>query len=142
MYSNSQETNSRINFQPEILVNGSDVVNLNEVIENQLSKHKKEKPKHKCPQCELDFTLKCTMTRHIQTVHEGKKSYKCEICGAAFGQNQHLDKHVLSIHEKKKPFKCEICEINFAEKNTLKKHILAVHEKIRAFQFCLSYFMN
>ena len=89
--------------------------------------------KHNCPFCNVQFLQKCSMTRHIFAVHEGKKPHQCEICNASFSQHQNLVKHKSTVHEKKKPFKCEMCQVCFAEKGSLKKHVEGVHEKKKPF---------
>ena len=112
-------------------------------VKKNKSEQKLEKPndqkkltigeKHKCQFCNVQFLQKCSMTRHILAVHEGKKPHQCEICNASFSQHQNLVKHTSTVHEKKKPFKCEMCQLCFAEKGSLKKHVEGVHEKKKPF---------
>ena len=45
------------------------------------------------------------MRKHVDIVHEKKKSFKCELCDYNCGQKGDMKKHVAIVHEKKKPFK-------------------------------------
>ena len=39
------------------------------------------------------------MKRHIESVHEGKKTDKCDVCGATFTQKSHWKKHMANVHK-------------------------------------------
>ena len=81
-----------------------------------------------CHICQAVFKLKSDLTRHIASVHEGKKPFNYSICGGTFPKKQRLINHISSVHEGKKPFKCPICDYKGSEKGNLTKHISSVHE--------------
>ena len=39
-----------------------------------------------------------------------------------------MTKHVSSVHEGKKPFNCDICDFSCSQKSNMKIHIESVHE--------------
>ena len=55
------------------------------------------------------------LTKHIASVHEGKKPLSCAICDYICSQKSTLTLHIESVHEGKKPFKCSICDYNFSK---------------------------
>ena len=44
-----------------------------------------------CNICESSFTQKGQMSRHVASVHEGKKPFKCNICATRFARKTHLN---------------------------------------------------
>ena len=84
---------------------------------------------HKCPFCDVYLAHKCSISRHILAVHEGKKPYICELCGEGFSQSQNLAIHISTVHEKNKSYHCDLCGVSYAEKRSLKKHSLNVHKQ-------------
>ena len=54
--------------------------------------------------CQDRFCTITDLTKHIDNVHDGKKSHKCEICFKSYMFRNHLKKHVEAIHRKKKAF--------------------------------------
>ena len=60
---------------------------------------KKRKLSIKCPICDNNFSEKGSLTRHIGSVHEGKKPFKCSICDYKFKTKWNLSKHIASVHE-------------------------------------------
>ena len=74
--------------------------------------------------CDKGFSQKQDLNRHIESVHEGKKSFKCNICDAGFTHKANLNKHIDAVHKEKKKFKCTICdEVFFSQKQDLNRHI-------------------
>ena len=69
------------------------------------------------------------MTRHIASVHEGKKAFKCQICDKSFSQKGSMNKHMASVHEEIKAFKCDICRYGCSKKVIMDKHMVSVHEE-------------
>ena len=63
-----------------------------------------------------------------KTAPKRKKSYNCTLCELKFSRKSDLKKHVLTDHAGIKPHKCRSCESSFARKFDLKRHIQSVHE--------------
>ena len=80
-----------------------------------------------CEVCEITYTTKGSLDRHIQTVHEGKKPFQCEICKTCFSKTNTLQKHIFTVHEGKKAYKCLICNDSFMFSASLKHHISMYH---------------
>ena len=78
-----------------------------------------------CNECGAAFYWKSNLNRHIESVHEERKSFKCADCGKAFSHKHTLNGHIESVHEGKKPFKCNICDASFTSKMSF---LSAVHE--------------
>ena len=60
-----------------------------------------------------------------------RKYFNCSTCDYNFSHKCAMIRHIESVHERKKPFKCEICDYNCDRKATLRNHIISVHEKIK-----------
>ena len=52
-----------------------------------------------------------------------KKPFKCMICDVSFSQKYTMKKHIAAVHEGNKPYKCDTCDASFAEKLKLTRHI-------------------
>ena len=48
------------------------------------------------------FAQKCYMIQHIVSVHEGNKPFKCEFCEISFSRRPEMRRHVATIHDGKK----------------------------------------
>ena len=84
----------------------------------------------KCELCELEFVQKCTLQRHVKTVHSSKQ-LKCELCELEFSRNDLLQRHVKTIHSSKQ-LKCELCDYVTQRKENLKRHHNSAHSKIKS----------
>jgi uncharacterized Zn-finger protein len=69
------------------------------------------------------------LTKHVSTVHEGKKPFKCDICDYSFSEKGSLNKHIKSVHDGNNRYKCEICEKTFSLMQSMKLHFSRVHEQ-------------
>ena len=58
------------------------------------------------------------------------KPFKCSVCDVKFTNKQNLRKHIDCVHKGIKPFNCKSCDYKAAYKVDLKKHIESVHEGI------------
>ena len=94
----------------------------------------KKERSFKCNVCFANFTKKNNLTRHMTSVHAGKKPFRCDICDYSCSQKGDLNKHVASVHEEKKPFKCDICDYSCFQKGDMKRHIVSVHEGKKPFK--------
>ncbi|XP_062546869.1 zinc finger protein 431-like [Armigeres subalbatus] len=80
--------------------------------------------KFKCDLCEKRFPLRCTLTKHIENVHEGKvaeKNLACPYCSKMFSCKQKLSLHV-DVHENNRRHKCQFCDKAFVQKANCTAH--------------------
>ena len=86
--------------------------------------------KYGCKQCELSFSTKSGLRRHVQTEHL-KQVYKCEVCYIPLRDKEYLKKHMKTLHSEtvRETIKCELCNKNLlTDKIGLEKHIKLVHD--------------
>ena len=92
-----------------------------------------------CSQCNSSFSSNKSMSRHIATIHEGKKPFKCPICNASFTEQLGVNRHVASVHDGKKTFKCSLCEATFTRRPDMIRHTASVHEGKKPFKCPICY---
>lgn len=96
--------------------------------------------------CNVKFTNRSNLRRHIKNVHEKKISFTCEHCNKEYSSKSNLLIHIDMVHEKKKDFCCsfEDCDYIASQKKTLQRHIQCVHHKIKNFKCyeCETKFFN
>ena len=85
--------------------------------------------KYACNQCDKQFTAQHSLTIHIQSIHEGVK-YDCNQCDQQFTIHSHLKRHIRSIHEGVK-YACKQCDQQFKHPEHLKVHIKSIHEGVK-----------
>ena len=86
-----------------------------------------------CNYCLKNFSRNGNLIKHIQAVHENKKSFICNYCGKNFFYNSHLIRHCKTVHPNEKLFGCKYCHQIFQQKKVLKNHIQAVHENLNIY---------
>ena len=86
-----------------------------------------------CDICKHKFHSNRDLTRHINSVHEGKKDVQCGSCGKFFTCSNTLKTHERCVHLKLKLYKCEVCKKSFTLADTLKKHKIWAHSNDRPF---------
>ena len=74
---------------------------------------------------------KSTLTKHIETVHDGKEQFQCDIRNVEFTSKHMMNGHIATIHEGKNKFQCEICNANFGHKCNLNRHVQQSMKKER-----------
>ena len=92
-----------------------------------------------CLKCDIVFSKRVNLRRHIQRVHEPIEMHQCKLCDLKVTTERSLKKHILTIHEGKRPFECKQCDVNYRTRTTLSKHIREIHDK--TFK-CLTCFMR
>ena len=95
----------------------------------------------------IDDKSKFKLEKHVELIHEDKRSFGCSECDLKFKLKHHLKRHFSSVHDGKKfvdewkklknkknneKIQCPKCEIKIAP-NNLKKHIKRVHDRIFPF---------
>ena len=77
----------------------------------------------------MSFSRLANMERHLQSVHEGKRSSICNFCGFVFKHAHHLKTHVQILHgtEPHAGKLCELCGKSFKESNSLGRHVREIH---------------
>ena len=71
-----------------------------------------------CPICTKKIS-EDFLTRHIETVHEGKRLYECKICKKSYTQKTHLNTHIEATHKMSK-HKCGQCKYETTHKYAMK----------------------
>eukprot|EP01083_Nonionella_stella_P205119 747257_1 len=85
---------------------------------------------YSCEICQKVFTVKSTLTAHMQT-HSDDKPFRCDICQKAFKLKRYLTRH-MNLHSGERPFGCHICQKAFREKSVLTVH-MRIHSGERPF---------
>ena len=110
--------------------------------------------RHECLECELDYSDKKSLDRHIKNTHNNEKIHKCNKCDKLFYQNNILMKHMKNKHiiksinienkQGKIVYNCMECEYIFSSKQMLNNHINNIHslEKTHECDICHKLFYN
>ena len=84
-----------------------------------------------CDQCIFTTVHKCSLTRHVKSLHNKIRNIKCnyDLCEYNCSRHDTLKIHIKMVHSKIKDFVCNYNECNHtcSAKNDLKKHIKSVH---------------
>ena len=88
---------------------------------------------HQCEKCDKSFTQKCTLYRHIRTIHGTKPELRkgefgCDKCDENFTQKCHLYRHVEKAHGTEPVLQkgnnvCKQCSEVFLRHTDLIEHI-------------------
>ena len=78
-----------------------------------------------CDQCGYQAKVKCSLTKHQQSVHVGKK-YLCGECNIQFTQKGNLSSHQQAVHMGNK-YPCVECGYQTTAKRNLTSHQQIVH---------------
>ena len=87
-----------------------------------------------CETCQKSFSQKCSLNRHIKTVHDKIKDFECQICIKRFSTKTDLTRHIKTVHDKVRDFECHICNKTYSQKYNLENHIKIVHNKVKNFE--------
>ena len=71
--------------------------------------HRKLKHAFKCSHCDLDFTTKYTLDRHLKGLTQ-QKSFSCKHCNHEFDRKENLLRHSRNVHDKN-PLDCDKCDL-------------------------------
>ena len=99
----------------------------------QVNKFQSDNRSSHCTQCDSSFTVKESLKRHIQSVHEKQVNYRCSYCSKGFYGKSTFINH-LRVHKEERSFQCTICAKAFKQKSVLWKHMLFVHSDKKPFQ--------
>ena len=89
--------------------------------------HQKKKD-HKCDSCDKSFMYSKELRRHINGFHLKILKNRCQYCQKDIGGlPSALTKHILTVHEGKKLFKCDLCFKGFSTKDAVTNHMRAFH---------------
>lgn len=75
-----------------------------------------------CPQCNLGYTDKHLLERHLIS-HKADRRFICEVCGVAMKRKEHIQRHKLG-HKDERPYSCTICNKSFKRKEHLDVHFV------------------
>ena len=93
---------------------------------------KKSKPKVECNTCKKMLGTPSDLKRHIEEVHEKKRTFICDECQEAFSRSNYLATHIKVTHQNEKIFVCDLCKppTNHSRYTNLQAHIAEVHDNI------------
>jgi len=91
-------------------------------------KFQHETPNRVCTKCGLTFTEEVNLKRHVENaIKDGLAKYSCDLCLSTFCTRTTLTRHLESQHEGTGNFKCHKCSVNFESKDSLKLHKEKIH---------------
>ena len=99
-----------------------DLLNHLETHSDRKSRTKRTTEKHKCDLCHSEFTVKKSLDRHMQGMHDEHNipKYRCEECDIIFCTGKQLEKHQKQTHS---GLMCPLCDQWFTTKRALECHI-------------------
>ncbi|XP_023939868.2 zinc finger protein ZFP2 isoform X7 [Bicyclus anynana] len=110
---------------------------------NELFKDYHQKIKHmqdvhqvrktqKCTACDRIFSSRQTFSVHMQRDHLMERRHVCTICEKSFFQSTCLRHHMLK-HTGKRDFQCDVCLKRYGRKSTLRDH-MRIHKDDRRYK--------
>ena len=101
-----------------------EVFNLEDIISSKVSRV------FTCDMCELEFTRKENLERHMRTHASSSSSskYTCKDCGKQFTTNFSLSRHQIVHTSGRESFQCNTCEKQFSTMGNLARHMEGVHK--------------
>ena len=80
-----------------------------------------------CNECATTFTVKKSLTRHINSIHKAK-TLKCKKCVFTTTRKDNLKTHIESKHYQNK-IKCPECTAEFSRTDSMERHRKEYHPK-------------
>ena len=71
------------------------------------------------------------LSRHIRSVHEGRKDYVCPTCSKAFTSTKTMNEHIDRTHRIPKDKICNYCGSVFNVQKDLMRHIKKQHKIVK-----------
>ena len=84
--------------------------------------------RYPCSACEYQATSVSTLKYHVETEHEGLR-YECSECGKHFTQQAAVTRHNQTVHKGIKEHECNRCDFKTSLRQSLETHINAIHEQ-------------
>jgi len=78
-----------------------------------------------CSYCDDLFDTKENLTNHVATFH---KNVGCVICGRHFKRRCTLSRHINKVHEKSGRPQCHLCGQTFSRKHDVDRHLQRWHQ--------------
>jgi len=95
----------------------------------KLMKHIKRTHKFLCHECDANFTKKCSLKVHVESIHLNI-IYECDQCNYTTKTKTLLREHTQKNHFGR-TFGCNICEYGVRTKQALRHHIDSIHKGIK-----------
>jgi KRAB domain-containing zinc finger protein len=80
---------------------------------------------HVCPYCQIDFSSKASMRRHIRTLHRNIKIIFCSYCKKYFKSGEEKEIHRKEHHSVRYP--CMVCSKSFSHWYLMHAHLRKKH---------------
>ena len=83
--------------------------------------------KQNCQFCDKSFKTKCTLNRHLETVHlqNSDVTFECKTCRKLFRRKDKLQVHEKTHLKDKVEISCEVCLKKFQSKDGLYAHSIS-----------------
>ena len=77
-----------------------------------------------CEHCGKGFANKCSLKKHIDSIHRKIKRFECTYCGKRFTSDAAMKGHAATQHDAEEfaRFQCNVCQKRFFGKSDYEKH--------------------
>mmetsp|Transcript_8169 Transcript_8169/g.24591 ORF Transcript_8169/g.24591 Transcript_8169/m.24591 type:complete len:140 (+) Transcript_8169:271-690(+) len=81
-----------------------------------------------CDKCGKRFHHKCSLVRHVKSIHLHERQHVCEQCNRSFGRRDNLRTHIIAVHDRRNTVSCQLCGKVLATYRSLKHHLKQIHD--------------